>query len=93
MSDSFRMKVTDSQHHLGGVHTYRFVVKLAILLEYQLVKLAALDVRHDKIQSQIILKHVFHVDQEGMVTGQHDVFFENMALYTQIMLENYVFAN
>lgn len=58
-----------------------------------MIKFVALNVRHDKIQSEIVLKHVIHTHQEGVIARKHDILFENMAFYTQIVFQDYVLSN
>ena len=62
-------------------------------MENKLIELDALYVRHDKIQSEVVLKHVLHVNQERMVTCQHDILLENVALDALTVLKDNVFTD
>ena len=55
-------------------------------------ELATLDENHQEIDSKIVLEHILHIDQEGMVDLIENIFFEIYVLHL-IVLQNKILAD
>ena len=55
-------------------------------------ELATLDENHQEIDSKIVLEHILHIDQEGMVDLIENIFFEIYVLHL-IVLQDKILAD
>lgn len=75
MSDSLRVKVSDSQYDLGCIEFDNWLREPLLALEY-FVQLTTSHKRHDEVKTELRLEKVVHADKERMITAEQDILLE-----------------
>ena len=85
------VQVTDGVDDLNGPELDGTLFNAAHALIY-FVELGTLKEWHDEVKAQLVLKHVVHLAQEGMIDAEHSLHFEERAI-DLVSFEEYILSD
>ena len=85
------MQVAESEGHLGTVEANTFEWK-PLVNENLVEDLSSLDEVHDEVQSDLVLEHVVHLDDEWMICLPQNVLLQLCTLQL-LKLDDLVFSD